>query len=80
MDQHALRTRNAFREIRENRDLHITQSALFARRLGPREMRIRAIYGRSHQLAIQLFKLVVAIVEYNDFSGTNEREIQRVKE
>lgn len=66
--------------VGEQGDVHLAQSSLLPGGVGPGQMGEMRVGGASDDFTTDFAELLGALRERDDFGGTNEREVQRVKE
>ncbi|KAJ8576288.1 hypothetical protein ON010_g2924 [Phytophthora cinnamomi] len=79
-DQHAVVLGDALADVGDQRDVHLAQAALAARRLDPGQVRVVRVGGDGHDLGVDAAELVHAVAEAHDLRGAHEREVERVEE
>jgi len=73
-------SRDRFGQIRDKRNVHLSETTLFSWRLGPSKMGKVRIDRCSYNFSADLSELINSIAEGDDFSWADEGKIEGVKE
>jgi len=80
LQKHAVILRDALRQVSKEGVIHFAEASFTAWKLGPCEMREMRVDGTSQNFSAEIFELLDAIAEGDDFSRTHKGEVERIEE
>lgn len=80
LHEHFVLLADLLADIADERNFHLAQTALLARRVDPGQVRELGVDGATQHSRVQCFELGNAVRERDDLGRAHEREVQRVEE